>query len=203
MGTSLQRLDQIHNPDVYDDTLPSPTIEASETAAVTLADHSNALISQLKRILRGDEPGNWFDDPTEIGPDFTDASLVALAARARSTFLGVCPSTLVVSDWVYISGPSVGGNYQVDKVDIANFDKLPAVGVIIEKPTTTTCTVQWRGEVTGLGSLVPRRVYFLQDTAKIGLAVPAESGQYVQRIGMALSSEVLLVSINSHLIKRA
>lgn len=379
MAPSLQRLDQIRNPDQYDDQLPAASVAASETTAETLEDHNNALISQIKRILRGDGAGNWFDNPAVIGPGSTDASLEALAARARledkniltyrlqltdllvpsgqnwvaftagatlpaaniaiadssqgaavsqlatavdqhsleinaglnalepknlvrvydgttgevlqsdgravSALLQVgvdatdgnpfatsgddqgqlsfvrpnaaytafeavpvvdveyasivyrytvrddlvdtpeesfrgdtvtgggglsphafgasCDPSLVVGEWVYISGPSVAGLYAVDRVNISDFSKLPAVGVVSQKPTATTAYIQWGGEIRGLGTLTPRRVYFLQADATAGLAPPVGAGQYVQRVGVALDASVLLISPNLHLTKRS
>lgn len=379
MAPSLQRLDQIHNPDQYDDQLPAASIAASETTAETLQDHDNALISQLKRILRGDAAGNWYDNPATLGPGASDASLATLAARTpledkdvltyrlnledlaipagqnwveftaadnlpaaniaiagtqqgavsarlpgpvgfhslealaglndlkpknlvqvfdanngsilrsgnrdvfallqvgssatdgnafatsgpdqgqlsfvrandvytaleavpvadieaqavvygytirddlRDTpeesfrgdiagnqsvlpthaFWAGCDATLVVGEWVYITGPSVSGRYQVARSDVSDSAKMPAVGVVVSKPSSTLCQVQWGGEVSGLGVLVPRRVYFLQPDSKIGLGVPSASGQYVQRLGVALDANRLLVNLNTGLVKRA
>lgn len=379
MAPSLQRLDQIHNPDQYEDQLPATSVATSETTAKTLEDHNNALISQIKRILRGDAAGNWFDNPAGIGPGATDASLATLAARAtledkdiltyrlnladlqipagqnwvefttganlpaaniaiaftqqgavaaqlsgpvgshsleflaglndlkpknlvqvfdanngsilrsgnrdvyallqvgssatdgnafttsgpdqgqlsfvrpnsvytaleavpvadietlsvvygytirddlRDTpeesfrgdiggsasalpthaFWAGCDASLVVGEWVYITGPSVSGRYQVARSDIGDYSKMPAVGVVVDKPSSTLCQVQWGGEVSGLGTLVPRRVYFLQSDSKIGLGPPVASGQYVQRLGVALDTSRLLVNLNTSLVKRA
>lgn len=379
MAPSLQRLDQIHPPDLYDDTLSAAAVAASEGTAQDLATHAFAILSQLKRILRGDGPGNWFDDPAVLGPVSTDASLAALAARARledkniltyrlqltdlavpsgqnwvaftaggtlpaaniaiadssqgavvsqlATAVGVhsleinaglnalqpknlvrvydgttgevlqsegrvvsallqvgdnatdgnpfgtsgddqaqlsfvrpnaayttfeavpaadientvvvygytirddlqdtpeesfradtlagggfahphtfgagCDASLVVGEWVYISGPSVAGVYQVARVDISDYAKLPAVGVVAQKPTSTTCFVQWGGEIRGLGTLDPRRIYFLQPDAMIGLNAPTTAGQFIQRVGVALDASVLLINPNLHLVRRS
>lgn len=380
MAPSLQRLDQIHNPDQYEDQLPAASVATSETTAETLEDHNNALISQIKRILRGDAAGNWYDNPAVLGPGATDASLEALAARAsledkdiltyrlnlddlavpagqnwveftaagnlpaaniaialaqqgavaaqlsgpvgshsletlaglndlqpknlvqvfdanngsilrsgnrdvfallqvgssatdgnpfatsgpdqgqlsfvrandvyttleavpvadiqalsvvygysirddiRNTpeesfrgdiagsgssalpthaFWAACDATVTVGEWVYITGPSVSGRYQVARSDVSDYAKLPAVGVVVNKPSSTLCQVQWGGEVSGLGTLVPRRVYFLQSDSKIGLGPPTGSGQYVQRLGVALDESRLLVALNTSLVKRA
>lgn len=378
---SLQRLDQIHAPDVYDDTLTATEIRESEINAQTYADHNNALLSQLKRILRGDAAGNWFDDPALIGPSQSpDASLTGLSLRARledknaltfrlsledlavppgqnwvvftaagnlpagniaiandkqgvvvsqlSTLVGVhsldenaglnplqpknlvqvfdastgailrsggrdvygllqvginatdgnpfavagldqgqisfvrpnstfddleavplvdiatksivyrytiredlqetpeeafrgdlakgsysqpgsqsfeadCPATVELGDWVYVTGPTIGGRYQVAQADVTTLDKMPALGVVTAKPTATSCRVQWEGEAAGFSGLTPRRVYYLQQDGSIDLVPPSGAGHYVQRLGTALDASVLLVSFNSALIRRA
>jgi hypothetical protein len=74
MTVSLIRLDQLNKPNAFDDTLSAVTIAGIEASAVDEQDVSDALISQIKRILYGDSNGNWFDDPGSM-------SLSALAAR--------------------------------------------------------------------------------------------------------------------------
>lgn len=372
MAPSLQRLDQIHKPDDYNDQLTGAVVAASEAAALDYADHNNAILSQLKRILRGEAAGNWYDDPAgvsllelaarakledkniltyrlqltdldvptgqnwvvldaagnlpaaniaiagtqqgavsaqlagavgahslealagldavhpknlcqvfdassgailqsgnrdvfallQVGASATDGNPFATGGadqgqlsfvRANSIYTNLeavpvadiegqavvygystrddlvdtpeesfrgdlatggglplqhafwadCDPTLVVGEWVYITGPSVAGRYQVARVDFADYNKLPAVGVAVSKPTASTCQVQWGGEVSGLDTLTPRRVYFLQGDARIGLGPPTGSGQYVQRLGVALDANTLLISLNTSLIKRA
>lgn len=119
-------------------------------------------------------------------------------------FVAGCPATMTVGKWVYISGPSISGVYQVKAVDISDPIKVPAVGVVVEKLSSTSCRVMWEGEVTGVfSSLTPRRVYFIQSDGSIGIVPPASgSGYYVQRVGLALDFGTLLVTPNYSLIKR-
>lgn len=122
---------------------------------------------------------------------------------AAQSFEVDCPSDLQVRDWVYVTGPAVAGRYQVAKADVSDPLKVPAVGLVTEKPTSTTAVVFWEGEVNGFSGLAPRRVYYLQPDGAIALTPPSGGGFYVQRVGTALDSNVLLVALNLGLIKRA
>jgi hypothetical protein len=77
---SLQRLDQTDGPDVYNDQLTAVQIADSESNAVDAEDHNDAVLSQLKRIIAGNQAGNWYDNPAAIHGG--DASLYALYNRA-------------------------------------------------------------------------------------------------------------------------
>lgn len=84
MTVTLQRIDQLHKPDAFDDTRNAASISGSEGADVDFQDHNDATISQLKRILYGNSAGNWHDDVANVGPaGAVDASLNALSLRAR------------------------------------------------------------------------------------------------------------------------
>jgi hypothetical protein len=83
MGSSLQRLIQIAKPNEFDDQKSASEISNIETSANNFADFVNGLISQLKRIIHGNQTGNWHDDPTTIYGD--DASLYGLLTTPRFT----------------------------------------------------------------------------------------------------------------------
>ena len=120
-----------------------------------------------------------------------------------STFQATCPSGLVVKDFVYITGPAISGIYQVARADVTDYNKLPAVGVVIEKPTPTTCKIQWQGEVTVFTGLTPHKVYFLATTGQITDVPPSPvTNLYVQTVGTALDVGVLLISPQLVLTKR-
>lgn len=136
------------------------------------------------------------------GHGWSIASTGGSVGSAEQSFDADCPASLAVGDWVYITGPAVVGVYQVAKADITDPLKVPAVGVAVTKLTTTTATIQWEGEVTVFGGLTPRRVYYLQANGTIGLAPPSGSSNYVQRVGVALDSGALLVSLNLGLMRR-
>lgn len=80
MTVSLIRIDQLHKPDQFDDTLNAAAVAGIEASAVDFADISDGLISQIKRIIHGSDAGNWHDDPENV---FTnDATLKDLSDRA-------------------------------------------------------------------------------------------------------------------------
>lgn len=79
MTVSLQRLDQLHKPDTFDDLLSAATLATLESTAVDFADFQEGYLSQLKRIIYGDDAGNWYDD---IATAFSRvASLKELASK--------------------------------------------------------------------------------------------------------------------------
>lgn len=55
---------QVNRSDLYDDarTLGEPL----ESTALNLRDDLNAKRTQLKRIIHGENPGHWYDDPVTI-----------------------------------------------------------------------------------------------------------------------------------------
>lgn len=79
MGVSLQRLDSLYKPDTFDDTLNAATLAGLEASAVDFADFQEGYLSQLKRIIHGNDAGNWHDD---IATAFSRvASLKQLASK--------------------------------------------------------------------------------------------------------------------------
>jgi len=79
MTVTLLHIDQIHRPFEFDDSKTAVQIAAIEGSAVDYKDYNNAVLSQLKRILKGGGSGDWKDDPTNF--DGKDGSLAALVAR--------------------------------------------------------------------------------------------------------------------------
>jgi hypothetical protein len=53
---------------VYDDTLPFGS--TLETGAEDLQDDLNAIRSQIRRVIFGTGPGNWYDNPIDGGIDY-------------------------------------------------------------------------------------------------------------------------------------
>lgn len=114
-------------------------------------------------------------------------------------FSAVCSAGNAVGDCVYVSGPEVGGTAQVAKADPSTIAKMPAVGVIVDKTTPTTCTVQRLGRVDltgGAFSFTPGNRLFVglsgavTDTAPLATASP--SGHvYIQPLGVATAAGIL------------
>lgn len=111
-------------------------------------------------------------------------------------FQADCLATDAVGNWVYITGDDVSGIFQVTKVDVTDKSTLPAIGVIVEKTTSTRCRVQTYGEVTGLGTLTPGSRYFIGTDSNISTSLPtppALGTATMQVVGVAISAEILLV----------
>jgi hypothetical protein len=114
-------------------------------------------------------------------------------AQAAPNFIeAFCFSIDQIGRFVYILGDKVGGIYQVATVDITSPLKMPAVGVIISKPSATECIVQMSGLVVGLyNSLTPGSL-IMPDTngaPSHSVAYPSTGLRILQVVGLAVSSE--------------
>lgn len=118
----------------------------------------------------------------------------------------ICPSGVAVDDLVYITGDEVGGALQVDTVDIDDPAKMPALGVVLTKPTATTCTVHLRGELTGLSGLTAGAPVFVGTNSQLTTTVPALPGsgiRHLQRMGGMISATKMLFDPSTLLIEMA
>jgi len=79
MGLSLQRIDSLYKPDTFDDTLSAATLATLEATAVDMADFQEGYLSQIKRIIHGNDSGNWHDDIATVFSRV--ASLKQLASK--------------------------------------------------------------------------------------------------------------------------
>lgn len=116
-----------------------------------------------------------------------------------------CQATDAEGDLVGIFGAPVGGLYHVGRVDITNGNRMPAVGVLVQKTDITRGVMQTQGLVSGYAGLVPGRVAFAGANGRPTHAVPLVAGQrtYVQVIGVAFSSDVLEVMPSPNVTIRA
>jgi len=125
----------------------------------------------------------------------------------RTRFAATCLSSDAVGNCVYITGPASGDVYQVSTADPLNGAlKMPAMGIIIEKPTPTTCRVQASGEMIGVVSgLTPGKVVFVYSDGTLNhLPVMPGVGElaYIQSMGIAISTDRVLVNPDYSIIKR-
>ena len=111
-------------------------------------------------------------------------------ARVVDTFDATCQATDAVGNLVYSKADN-----EVETIDITDSSKMPAVGIILEKITATTCVVQTFGpyEIAGLtpgqrywaGALgVPSDLF--PTAASGGIAI-------AQVVGFALSTDELIL----------
>lgn len=91
------------------------------------------------------------------------------------------------------NGDSVGGVLQVTTADPYTNTKIPAIGVIISKSSSTDCRVQIAGRITVLSGLTPGKLYWLNTNGTATTTVPTGPGtRYVHAVGVALAANVLL-----------
>lgn len=114
---------------------------------------------------------------------------------AEDVFSASCSVSDLVGDFVYMNA-----GLDVRKVDITDDTpprKIPAVGVIIEKPTTTTCKVQTAGICDGIyAGLTPNAAYWVGTDSRPTLTKPTGSEGspiFVIPIGYALSTTKMLL----------
>jgi len=79
MARSLQKLKQIDTPLGYDDQRTGAEVSNTETTADDLEKVFHGMLSQLKRIIHGEDAGNWFDNINSVFGE--DVSLKALLAK--------------------------------------------------------------------------------------------------------------------------
>lgn len=131
-------------------------------------------------IVPTDAPatGRWLIDFSTLA-----TSVAGLAAQGTFT----CLSGDAAGDWVYISAANT-----VAKADADDTAKLPVIGVIVSKPTTTStsCVVQTTGQVT-LSGLTAGAIYYLSGAAGAITATPVSANAVP--IGIAKSTTVLVL----------
>lgn len=201
MGTSLQRLDQVAKPDSFDDQLAAAQVAAIESSATDFGEFIEGILSQLKRIIHGDESGDWHDDPVTVFG--SDASLLALL---RSMYRPVaCLVTDTASDFTCIRGDRVNGKWRVEKADPENEAKMPAVGVLVSKSTPTVGIIQVTGPCGLFSGLdFTKSAYHLGASGiQSGLPVVGGGGYVmVQQIGKPVASDVLWLTNDTRMVKR-
>jgi hypothetical protein len=97
-----------------------------------------------------------------------------------------CASGVAVGEWVYISAANT-----VAEADADDATKRPAIGVVVAKPSTTSCLVQMSGEYTTSGLTAGAAYYLSAATAGAITATPPAGN--AQLVGIAKSTTVLLI----------
>ncbi|HUX16555.1 MAG TPA: hypothetical protein VMW52_08775 [Phycisphaerae bacterium] len=114
-----------------------------------------------------------------------------------------CLAADAVEDLVYIRANKSGGFFQVEKVDIQAPATMPAIGMILEKSTSTRCFVQVFGIIELSGLVVGDR-YWVGADSQIAASPPTRVvGVQViaQVVGVALSGTELLFNPDYQAVK--
>lgn len=132
---------------------------------------------------------------------------MAVVARKRQDLaLAYCQSGDAEGSLVYTAGDRVGEYHQVSTVDPSDRLKMPAVGMIVQKMTSTTCVVQFRGTVEGVYSgLTPGELLFAGDGGGLDDEMPAPFGglpRYVQSVGTTIASNAFRLEPNFIMTRR-
>lgn len=117
------------------------------------------------------------------------------------TFEGVCLATDQVGDFVYMAGAGLTTRL----ADPSDLMKIPAVGCIVSKPTSTSGVVQTSGVVSGVfAGLTPGRPVYVDRTGRAVSPAPTpDVGEslFIQAVGIALDSNLLLLVPSTTLVR--
>jgi hypothetical protein len=175
------------------------SVVAPELALSTTCDSQPLILSAVSapELVISSEVYNLILQVQEAPLDLGVHIPLSVQGSPANAFIANCLGSDAVGDCVYVTGPAVGGRYQVTKVEINDTLKVPSIGIITVKIDAETCVVQWIGELAGVvGALAPGRTYFVGPDAKITIVAPVApvtGYRYIQRIGVALSTDVLLL----------
>jgi hypothetical protein len=102
-----------------------------------------------------------------------------------------CLSTDLINHFVRVVGNTLGVP-DVTKADPTDPLKMPAVGVIVQKPTTTTCLVQVSGQILSFSPVVAGTWYYV-GLAGLPVTSPPVFPGIPQVIGVGLDTARLLL----------
>ena len=135
--------------------------------------------------------------------DFLDASVavvgsvatIGTGAGASPTFTGACFNTIAVGDLVY----AAGSGKAMALADPFNTSKMPAVGIVVSKPTPSSCVVQTSGVVSGLSGLIAGQYVFIsragRPTTTPPTPGPGETLAY-QPLGLAIDTDSMVLFLS-------
>jgi len=136
-------------------------------------------------------------NPEEDGIIFVDISGLDLGFLDDKTVYS-CPATTDVRDAVHII--SDGVVTIAAKSDTAN---LPVIGMVVAKPTSTSCIIQTLGYLDGFTGLVEGETYYLGEDGKITNTATTTATEALYVIGVAKSNSRLELRIGSDYIIRS
>ena len=111
-----------------------------------------------------------------------------------------CLVTDDIGHFVCIAGSSLSGVLRVTRADITDLAKMPAVGVITEKPSATSCVVLMLGEFTPGGVLTPNQRIWIGPDGYAALTRPAAPA-FLQLVGQALDASRMFVAPSRDMCK--
>lgn len=122
-------------------------------------------------------------------------AVISIVDQEELFIVADCGAGDVVGNFVAITGV-VAQIQQVTKADPVDPAKMPSAGVIVEKPTGTTCLVQRGGEAAVFSGLTIGKTHFvgLAGTASLTPPVPA-AGQVAQLqiVGIATDTDTIFL----------
>lgn len=189
----LVRYKEVRRADLLDDQKTALQILASVSTSQTQEDLQQYVLSQIKRIIWGNDPGRWNDD-------FVSEGVLSLNELTRAhSFYADCLATDAVGMAAYVTGPAVLGIPQVTKVDITSPGNYPAVGIIAQKLSATRCVVQVVGELSLSPTiLLPEKTYFVGLDSRptpTPPTAPVGGRASIQAVGVAIDTDRLFLTV--------
>lgn len=102
-----------------------------------------------------------------------------------------CLAGDLLNQFVRVVGNTLGVP-DVTKVDPSDASKMPALGIIVQKPTATTCLVQVTGQTTTFSPVIAGSFYYVGATALPVSVAPAPPA-LKQVVGVGLDTARLLL----------
>lgn len=87
------RYQKVWKAGVFDDQKSAAQIAASETTSITQEDFQSFVLSQIKRIIHGNDAGRWFDDPTQVPAILQILQNLVLGSRYNIELVGTKDGT--------------------------------------------------------------------------------------------------------------
>ena len=106
-----------------------------------------------------------------------------------------CTIDVLIGDLVYIAGPDF-----IDTSDRTDVTTTPCVGIVIDKPTALTATILFSGRCSIFVGLIPGTQYYLGPFGALTPTPPIENGEVFQRIGVAVNTTTLWVTIDPPIV---
>lgn len=111
-------------------------------------------------------------------------------------FSATCAASVAVGQFVKLDGTAGPGVEPADAFFVA---KIPSIGVVVDKPTTTSCSVRTLGAAAVFSGLLAGKVYWLNALGTIDAAPPVAplgTVRFAQAVGYALDSTTLMVDVD-------
>lgn len=191
----LLRYKEVRVADRRNDQKTAPQIVNADAASFTQEQFQEFVLSQIKRIIHGDQTGTWKDDFQSQGIPSLQG---VLNTSLPQFFVADCLSTDAIGDPVIVTGPSVLTMPQVTRINLTTTGLTkPAIGLISAKLTATRCTVLTAGEFHyPTATLLPGQPYWAAIAGGLSATIPNPSpgGRVAcQVIGTAIDIDRLLV----------
>ncbi len=130
------------------------------------------------------------------------------ATRASELFVSgrvdvACLSSDAVGSAMAIRGEIVNGRWRVQTASPSDFERMPAMGILVEKTTPTVGVMQVLGSCDVFSELTPRQSYLVGENGTLLTEVPVVApGEifWAQHIGVSVADNILSLTGNTNML---